>query len=192
MRKYLILFIMITLCGSSMSLFSATKEEAIAYYENKYAEELERYRRTGRFRPQYEEGDIVKPLTYADIEEWGRLEELGLLDKFTTIKLAGFDEVSVLWKDYYYIQDILSKITDEDERWEEEVKIASALSFSRNFGLPFRCALENQEEIAEAWLKVIYQQTPTTEENEEQVAITQEEFNAYIEYLKDNYFELDI
>lgn len=191
MRKFLILFIAITLCGSSL-LFSATREEAIAYYENKYAEELERYRRTGDLWLLYNEHGDRKALNFEDVMEWNKLMELGLFDDYTTIKLADFDEVPVLWEDYYFIQDMLEGICDAKERYEVEVKIASALSFSRNFGLSFRCALENQEEIAEAWSRVIYQSAQTIEEKSNQDAITKEEFDAYIEYLKDNYFELDI
>ena len=191
MRKFLILFIAITLCGSSL-LFSATREEAIAYYENKYAEELERYRRTGDLWLLYNEHGDRKALNFEDVMEWNKLMELGLFDDYTTIKLADFDEVPVLWEDYYFIQDMLEGICDAKERYEVEVKIASALSFSRNFGLSFRCALENQEEIAEAWSRVVYQSAQTIEEKSNQDAITKEEFDAYIEYLKDNYFELDI
>ena len=210
MRKFLILFIAITLCGSSL-LFSATREEARAYYENKYSNELERYRRTGDLWLLYDEHGDRKALNFEDIMEWNKLMELGLFDDYTIIKLADFDEVPVLWEDYYFIQDMLEGIYDAKERYEVEVKIASALSFSRNFGLPFRCALENQEEIAEMYSKVRYQPTPTTgrkiadniraafdddyvttEEKAEHAAITMEEFKAYIKYLKDNYFELDI
>lgn len=206
MRKFLILFIAITLCGSSL-LFSATREEAIDYYESKYGDWLDIVIRK---RAELLPGDLM-PKAPATPKEIGDMYELGLLDTTTEIQLCNFDPISVRWEDYNYIQEILSKISDENERWEEEAKIASALSFSRNFGLPFRCALENQEEIAEAYSKVRYQPTPTTsrkiadniraafdddyvttEEKAKQAAITREEFDAYIEYLKDNYFELDI
>ena len=192
----------------SVSLFAATKQEAREYYEKKYAKELEQYRRTGEFGSRYDEYGRIKPLTMSDIEEWSRLSELGLLDKTTEIKLGNFDSVPVSWEIYYEITDNLATISDENERFEMENRYAIALSYSRNFDLPFHCALENLDEIAEAWSKVEYAPTPTkgreifdsihnffdddyvtTWEAYDAAQKTQDDFEAFINSLRENWFE---
>lgn len=107
--------------------------------------------------PNYrlEAGDYVSPLSIGDIER--RSEAM----KPQEIQLAGFDPVMVTAEQYKLITDRLSTIADKNEMEQEEIRIASALSYSRNFGLDYTFAYNNLDQLAMAWNGIKYTPTAT-------------------------------
>lgn len=209
MKRYIIFLILATMAISSVPLFSATREEAIAYYENKYAKELEEYRRTGYFGVTDERGMVI-PLSEAMMKERAQMSELGLFNKYTKMKL-GSSTVSVPWNIYYEISDKLATITDEKTKEALEEKYAQAAVYSKNFDLDFHCALENLDAIEKAYSKVEkgYFPTPTkgreildsirdffdesyetTWEKHDKAEKSQEDFERFLDNLRDNWFEI--
>lgn len=205
MKRYIIFLILATIIISSVPLFSATREEAIEYYESTYGDWLDVV-----IRHKVELGPADLMPDAPSSEAFKNMAKLGLLSTTTKIQLCNRAPMSVKWKDYYYIQDILSTISDEEERWEEEAKIASALSVSKNFNLPFKCALENLDAIEKAYSKVEgYAPTPskgretldsirdffdesyeTTWEKHDKAKKSQEDFERFLDNLRDNWYEI--
>ena len=100
-------------------------------------------------------GDRVRPLNMQDIlsvKEQMRPQE---------IQLADFDPVQVTSGQYDFIVNHLAGIKDKAEMEAEEIRIASALSYSRNLGLPFQYTLQNLDQIALEWNGIKYSPTAT-------------------------------
>lgn len=100
-------------------------------------------------------GDYISPLSVGDIER--RSEII----KPKEIQLAGFDPIQVSPEQYKLITDRLSTIQDKNEMEQEEIRIASALSYSRNFGLDYTFAYNNLDQLAMAWNGIKYTPTAT-------------------------------
>lgn len=196
---------LVMIAMSLSSLFSATREEAIAYYEEKYEDWLAVYRHKTKVKPGY-----LAPES-PSVDDFIAMNELGVLSQFTEIELGNYGSIAVSWEDYYFIQDRLAQITDEEERFEEESKMATALSFSMNHDISFKCALENIDKLRKAFAKIGAVNRPPVEEEitpdnflsiinaqyvpiqekvEQSDHISYEEFKQYVEYLSDNYFEI--
>ena len=105
--------------------------------------------------PSVKPGDYVAPLSFKDIEE--RSESFMPRE----MQLGNLEPVMVTGEQYKLITDRLSKITDKEEMEQEEIRIASSLSFSRNFGLDYSFAYDNLEQLAMAWNGIKYKPTAT-------------------------------
>ena len=77
------------------------------------------------------------------------------------IELAGLPKVRVSRDQFDFIMDHLSTIKDKAEAEAEEIRIASALSFSRNTGLPLEYTLRNLDALTENYLGIEYKPTAT-------------------------------
>ena len=100
-------------------------------------------------------GDRIRPLNTQDIINIS--EQM----KPKQIQLAEADPVQVTSGQYDFIVNHLSRIKDNSEREAEEIRIASALSYSRNLGLPFQYTLQNLDQIALEWNGIKYTPTAT-------------------------------
>ena len=100
-------------------------------------------------------GDRVRPLNMQDI--------VSIRDQMEPqeIQLANFDPVQVSSAQYDFIVNHLAGIKDKSEMEAEEIRIASALSYSRNLGLPFQYTLQNLDQIALEWNGIKYSPTAT-------------------------------
>lgn len=100
-------------------------------------------------------GDRIRPLNMQDI--------VSIRDQMEPqeIQLAGFDPVQVSSAQYDFIVNHLAGIKDKAEMEAEEIRIASALSYSRNLGLPFQYTLQNLDQIALEWNGIKYSPTAT-------------------------------
>ena len=100
-------------------------------------------------------GDRIRPLNTQDI--------LNISEQMEPqeIQLAGFDPVQVSSAQYDFIVNHLAGIKDKAEMEAEEIRIASALSYSRNLGLPFQYTLQNLDQIALEWNGIKYSPTAT-------------------------------
>lgn len=106
-------------------------------------------RKVGKF-------DRIRPLNGDEIAAYA-----DYYDNVPELQLAGYDPVKVSRQTYDLIVSRLSSITDNSERQAEEIRIASALSYSRNLNLPFSYAMSNLDEISQAWNGIKYSPTPT-------------------------------
>ena len=77
------------------------------------------------------------------------------------IELAGLPKVQVSRNQFDFIMDHLGSIKDKTEAEAEEIRIASALSFSRNTGLPLEYTLRNLDALTENYLGMEYKPTAT-------------------------------
>ena len=100
-------------------------------------------------------GDRIRPLNMQDI--------VSIRDQMQPqeIQLANFDPVQVSSAQYDFIVNHLAGIKDKAEMEAEEIRIASALSYSRNLGLPFQYTLQNLDQIALEWNGIKYSPTAT-------------------------------
>lgn len=100
-------------------------------------------------------GNRIRPLNMQDI--------VSIRDQMEPqeIQLAGFDPVQVSSAQYDFIVNHLAGIKDKAEMEAEEIRIASALSYSRNLGLPFQYTLQNLDQIALEWNGIKYSPTAT-------------------------------
>ena len=100
-------------------------------------------------------GDRIRPLNMQDI--------VSIRDQMEPqeIQLANFDPVQVSSAQYDFIVNHLAGIKDKAEMEAEEIRIASALSYSRNLGLPFQYTLQNLDQIALEWNGIKYSPTAT-------------------------------
>ncbi len=100
-------------------------------------------------------GERVRPLNMQDV--------LNIRDQMQPqeIQLANFDPVQVSSAQYDFIVNHLAGIKDKAEMEAEEIRIASALSYSRNLGLPFQYTLQNLDQIALEWNGIKYSPTAT-------------------------------
>ena len=100
-------------------------------------------------------GERVRPLNMQDV--------LNIRDQMQPqeIQLANFDPVQVSSAQYDFIVNHLAGIKDKSEMEAEEIRIASALSYSRNLGLPFQYTLQNLDQIALEWNGIKYSPTAT-------------------------------
>ena len=100
-------------------------------------------------------GDRIRPLNMQDV--------LNIRDQMQPqeIQLANFDPVQVSSAQYDFIVNHLAGIKDKAEMEAEEIRIASALSYSRNLGLPFQYTLQNLDQIALEWNGIKYSPTAT-------------------------------
>ena len=100
-------------------------------------------------------GDRIRPLNMQDV--------LNIRDQMQPqeIQLAGFDPIQVSSAQYDFIVNHLAGIKDKTEMEAEEIRIASALSYSRNLGLPFQYTLQNLDQIALEWNGIKYSPTAT-------------------------------
>lgn len=95
--------------------------------------------------------DIIKAI------ESGKIEELGdYYDNVPELQLAGYDPIQVSRPTYNLIVNHLSSISDEDERWAEEIRIANALSYSRLLHIPFEESMAYLDDISAVWNSIEY------------------------------------
>ena len=102
------------------------------------------------------EGYRVSPEAYDQIHE---IAQSGSGSQ--ELQLSGYGKVEVSQPTYDFIVNRLGQIDDKEERDKEEIRMATALSFSRNFDIPFRTALENLDTLNKAWIGTEYRPTAT-------------------------------
>ena len=116
--------------------------------------------------------DIVSsPDSAQSVYSGGRIvplsENTSLLDKgsqnsgMQSIQLGAMPKMEVTPQQYRFIMNHLAGIKDKAQAEAEEIRLASALSYSRNFGLPLDYCLRNLEEMNKAYLGTEYKATAT-------------------------------
>lgn len=78
-----------------------------------------------------------------------------------SIQLGAMPKMEVTPQQYRFIMNHLAGIKDKAQAEAEEIRLASALSYSRNFGLPLDYCLRNLEEMNKAYLGTEYKATAT-------------------------------
>ena len=100
-------------------------------------------------------GYLTNPLTPQQI-----LDEAARPDT-TSVDLGNYGKIEVTQPEFDIITSTLSQIKDKSQAEAMEIRMATALSFSRNLDIPFSAALANLDTIAKEWNGMEYRPTAT-------------------------------
>lgn len=107
--------------------------------------------------PSVYSGGRIVPLS----ENTKLQEKTSLNSGMQSIQLGAMPKMEVTPQQYRFIMNHLAGIKDKAQAEAEEIRLASALSYSRNFGLPLDYCLRNLEEMNKAYLGTEYKATAT-------------------------------
>ena len=98
---------------------------------------------------------MTRPMTAAQILERAEAPDTASVD------LGGYGKIEVTQSEFDMITSALSQVEDKSQAEALEIRMATALSFSRNLDMPFSTALANLDSIAKAWNGMEYKPTAT-------------------------------